>query len=98
MYGGPLVVVAPGPNGRVMANKYARRQIPVATDTYMINFGQSDMPDAGSSGVAQASALTATIPHPPVCIAPGGTFLLSLVLASQSAASSYEVDIGHLEK
>ena len=36
-------------------------------------------------------------PHPPVCIGPGGSFLLSLVLASQSAASSYEVEVGHIE-
>ena len=97
IYGGPLVVVAPGPNARILQNRYLRRQIPVATDSYLINFGQSDMAETGPSGVAQASALTASSAHAPVCIGPGGSFLLSLILLTQSAASSYELEIGHIE-
>ena len=98
VYAGPLVVVAPGPSARVLSNPWLRRQIPVINDRYLLNFGQSDMPTAGASGVAQATALDASIPHAPVCIGPGGSFLLTLVLPSQSAASSYEVEVGHIER
>lgn len=104
IYGGPLVVVAPGPSARILSNWFARHQIPVASsaagggDRLTINFGQSDMADTGDSGVAQASALSRTFPHDPVCIGPGGSFLLTLVLASQSAASSYEIEVAHIEK
>jgi hypothetical protein len=97
VYGGPLVAVAPSPSARILQNRYLRRQIPLATDSYLINFGQSDMPEAGSSGVAQATALTASSAHDPVCIGPGGSFLLSLILLSQTVASSYEFEIAHIE-
>jgi hypothetical protein len=97
VYAGPLVVVAPSPNARILSNPWLRRQIPVVNDRYVLNFGHSDMPVAGSSGVAQATALDVSVPHSPVCIGPGGTFLVTLVLPSQSAASSYEVEIGHIE-
>ena len=97
VYGGPLVVVAPGPNARILQNRNLRHQIPVATDTYIINFGQSDLAETGMSGVAQATALSMTSAHHPVCIGPGGSFLLSLILLGQTVASSYEFEIGHIE-
>lgn len=98
IYAGPLVVVAPGPNARILSNPWLRRQIPVVNDRYLLNFAQSDLAATGASGVAQATALDTTVPHAPVCIGPGGSFLLTLVLPSQSAASSYEVEVGHIER
>ena len=98
VYCGPLVAVSPGPNAKILSNPWLRRQIPVVNDRYLINFAQSDAPTAGSSGVAQATALDAFVPHSPVCVGPGGSFLLTLVLPGQSVASSYEVEVGHIER
>jgi hypothetical protein len=45
------------------------------------------------SAIAQRS-----IPHAPVCIGPGHSFLLHVWSASQSVAGNYELEVGHVER
>ena len=97
VYAGALVAAAATAGARTLSNSRFRTAIPVVNDEYVINFGGDSVALDGVlvSGTAIAQR---TVPHAPVVIAPGSSFLLHLWLPSQSAASSYEVDIGHVER
>ena len=85
------------PNRHVLSNGPLRTAAPVVNDQYIFNFGGVDMSLDGvlvsGSAIAQRS-----IPHPPVCIGPQGSFMLTLWGAGMSSAVSCEIEIGHVER
>ena len=98
VYAGAITAAGNSPAARLLSTGVFRSAvIPVVNDTYILNFGgvnlQQDSVTTTGSNVAQRS-----LPHPSVCVGPGGSFLLNLWLPSQGAASSYEIEIGHVEK
>ena len=98
VYAGAVTAAANSSAARLLTNGVFRSAvIPVVNDMYLLNFAgvnlQQDSVLTTGPNVAQRSLV-----HPPVCIGPGGSFLLNLWLPSQSAASSYEIEIGHVEK
>lgn len=97
VYAGALVAVAPSPAARVVSNGTLRSAIAVALDTYHFNFGSTDHAlDIGL--ISGAAVVQRSIPHPAVCIAPGGSFLLHLYGAAMAAATTCEVEIYHVER
>jgi hypothetical protein len=97
VYVGAITATTGSPNARTLGSGILRTAIAVASDTYLFNFAGIDQMIDGVlvSGTAIAQR---SIPHPPVCIAPGGSFLLHLWAGSQSGAAAYEVEIGHVER
>lgn len=97
IYAGALVAAAASPANRILINRYLRTAIAVAKDTYEINFGACDQSLDGvlNSGAAIAQR---SIPHPAVCIAPGGSFLLHLYGTAMAAATTCEVEVHHIER
>lgn len=97
IYAGALVAVASSLQARTLENGAIRSSINVINDTLMWTYGgyenyQSDL------AIATATAVWKTIPHPPVCIAPGHSYLHHIYAASQSAAASWELVICHFER
>ena len=97
IYAGALVAVAASPQGRVMQNGYLRTAIAVANDQYVFNFGSTDTP-VDTVLVSGTAIVQRNIPHVPVCIAPGGSFLFHLFGSSMAAATTCEVEVGHVER
>ena len=97
IYAGALVAIAGSAQAKTLVNGPLRTAIPVVNDQYFFNFGECDMALDGVL-VSGTNVAQRTIPHPPVAIAPQHSFPLHLWLASQSVASSYEVEIGYLER
>jgi hypothetical protein len=98
VYAGAVTAAGNGSAARLLSVGVLRSAvIPVVFDTYLLNFGgvnlQQDSVLTTGSNVAQRSLV-----HPPVCVGPGGSFILNLWLPSQGAASIYEIEIGHVEK
>jgi hypothetical protein len=96
VYAGALVAIAAS-QPRVMCNRYLRTAIAVARDTYTINFGSGDMA-SDNTLVSGAAIVQRSVPHPPVCIPPGGTFQFHLYGTASAAATTCEVEIGHVER
>ena len=97
IYCGAIVAVAGSTNVRTLGNGKFRTAIAVVNDSYLINFAGVDMQQDGvlvsGTNIAQRS-----VTHPPVCIGPQGSLLLHLFGTSQAAATSCEVEIGHVER
>jgi hypothetical protein len=91
IFAGPLVAPAASVASRLLYGGLFKAAIPAANDVYQLNFGGSDH----NSG---ALATFVTYNHGPLIIGPGMCALLHLWLPSQSAASSYEIEIGHAER
>ena len=99
VYAGALVAIAAGPSARIMSNRLVRQQIPVVLDQYIVNFGTDAVggplpPQALSAAVPSVSSIA----HAPVCVAPGGSFLLYYYGAAMGAAPSFEVEVGYIER
>ena len=97
VYAGALVAVAAGPQNIIMCNRILRTAIAVAKDTYTIQFGSTDLALDGTL-VSGAAIAQRSIPHPPVCVAPGGTFLFHLYGTAMAAATTCEIEVGHTER
>jgi hypothetical protein len=97
IYAGNGEAKAASLGARIISSNQLRGAIPVVNDQYMICFAGCDMmlDSVLSTGTNIAQRSTA---HPPVCIGPQASFLLHLWLPAQSAASSYEIEIGHVER
>lgn len=93
IYCGALVAAA-APQSRLLGSGLLRPVIPVIGDTYMINFGGLD-PSVGGLITSGTTIAAVTKPHVPVILGPQQWCAIHLFLASQSAASSYEVEIGY---
>jgi hypothetical protein len=90
VYAGALVAPAAQAGTRLLGAGLLKSAIPVANDQYVLNFGAND-PSAPATQVDRHDA------HPPVIIGPGQSAFIHIWLPSQSAASSYEVQL-HLHE
>lgn len=97
VYAGALVASADGGGVRLLDNGNLRTTIMVAKDQIIWSFG-GDQQDLDITAIATATATQRSLPHAPVAIAPGHSFLLYLWSTSQSAAQSHEVVVGYFER
>jgi hypothetical protein len=74
--------------------RYLKGAIPVIGDEYTIKFGGVDAP----MGVQISTITKSQINAPKLIIPPGSTALVNVWLLSQSAASSFEPNLGWIEK
>lgn len=94
---GALVASAATGAARLLGSSLIRPVIPVVGDTYVINFGghENGLNSLAPAGVAIANVQINTSP---VVIGPGQVMLFHLWLTAQSAASSYEIELGYIER
>lgn len=94
---GALVATAASAAVRLLGNGMFRPVIPVVADVYQLSFGGIDnpLPSVVTTGTAQASVCQNT--HP-VIVGPGQCAAIHIWLPSQSAASSYEFELGYWER
>ncbi len=94
---GPIV---PGESNsaeaRIVAHQRARTVIPVVGDVLLFKFGGD--PAVSGAVMAGTTELERIIHCPPIILGPGDSYHLVLWRASQSAAASYEVEIGLWER
>ncbi len=83
-------------NARIVAHARARTVIPVVGDVLLFNFG-GDPVNTGAV-MAGTTELERVIHCPPIVLGPGHSYHLVLWRASQSGASSYEVELGFWER
>lgn len=92
-YVGPITATAATANARTLApDLVLRSQIPVANDSYLIKFGGVE--GAPGNSVSATTASQVVVAHAPVVLDPQSSFLLHLWLPAQSAASSYQIEVG----
>ena len=77
---------------RIVAHARARTVIPVVGDVLLFNFGGG--PVNTGAVMAGTTELERVIQCPPIVIGPGDSYHLVLWRASQSGATSYEIEIG----
>lgn len=94
---GAAVATANASTQRVVAHQTARTVIPVVGDVLLFQFGQAMSSVAGAplEGTLQLERI---IQCPPVIVAPQQWYKLVLWRASQSAAASYELEVGYWER
>jgi hypothetical protein len=94
VYAGNIVAAAALSSARTPVGlRYLKGAIPVAGDTYTLQFGSVD-----SVSSLQAATITFSEQHmPPIAVNPGEIALVYIWLPSQSAASSYAPEIGWYE-
>ena len=91
MYAGNIVAAAAGSGVRqVTTTRILKRVAPVAKDEYLVNFGNVE--SYRLVGVDSVATV------PPVIIGPQQWALIHLWLPSQTAASSFEVELGWWER
>ena len=93
-YAGPVVTLAATASVRILSNGVLKTGIPVIGDTYILDFGAK----AIGVGSAVATINSVIFNHPPMVLGPQQSFFLHLWLPSQSAASSYELEVGWWER
>jgi hypothetical protein len=96
IYAGALVGAAAA-QSRLLSSGLVRPVIPVIADTYIFDFC-STAPSLGgliTSGTAIANCI---FPVAPAIIGPQQWFAFHIWLPSQSAASSYEIEVGYWER
>ena len=91
-------VVAAPTNSRKVGQQIVREVIPVVQDTIMMVFGAQ--PSAAHSGLTTAATATNHLVQffAPIVIAPGGNVGIAQIRPSQSAASSYQFELGYYER
>ena len=91
---GAVVATANAALQRVVAHQRVRTVIPVVGDVILFQFGKTAQP--GSAMPLEGTTELERVIHcPPVIVAPGQWYKLVLWRASQSAAASYEVEMGY---
>jgi len=95
VHAGALVTVA-GPAERRVANAIFRTTIPVIGDEYTLLFG-TDAPEPSSPTLNGTNPISVVKHAPAVEIAPKQVMTVYLILPSQSAASSWEPQLGYWE-
>jgi hypothetical protein len=91
IFAGPLAAAAASGSIREIVAPLLKNAIPAAADVYLMKFGGSDM------GMSTGATLV-YYGGPPLIVPAGKIATLQLVLPSQSAASSYEIEIGGSER
>jgi len=92
-YFGALVTTSASSNVRLIQSGLIRSVIAVVGDKYTFDYGADHVQPTGMvlEGTAQCHAV---IPHAPIVLPPGCTYVLSLHAASQTGATSYEFNLG----
>ena len=83
-------------DARIVAHHKARTVLPVIGDVLLFNYGGD--PRTSGMVLAGTTELEKIIHCPPIVIGPGDSYHLVLWRASQSAAASYEVELGFWER
>lgn len=94
---GALVTTAASTLARLVGNGLIRNVITVAGDLYTFDFGGA-VPAAAAHAIAGTAIANIVIPHAPVVLDPGQTFVMSLHAASQTVASEYEFELHYTER
>ena len=95
---GAIVAIASGTGSRLLGHGLLRTVIPVIGDTYLFTFGGDVGAGVSSSIVAGTAVATTCNVMGPCILAPGQWMAFHLWLPGpQSAASSYEIEIGWVE-
>jgi hypothetical protein len=84
-------------SGRLFPNVQLRPVIPVIGDIYILSFGASEY-GVGSLISSGTTICQQTFGYPPLIVGPGQFALFYLWLPAQSAASSYEFDLGFMQR
>lgn len=92
-YFGPVVAAAATTSARLITQRLHRNVIAVVGDTYFFDFGLERLAPAS---LAVAGTAITNIVHncPPVVLGPQDQFLLHHMATSQTAASSFEFELG----
>ena len=91
------VVATAGGSQRIIAHQRARTVIPVVGDVLLFTFGRSE-PALSGMALEGTTELERVIHCPPVILAPSNWYKLVLWRAGQTAAASYEVEVGLWER
>lgn len=91
IFAGPLTATAASGNVSELVAPLLKSSIPAANDVYLMKFGGSDQ------GVSTAATIV-YYGGPPLIVPANKIATLHLLLPSQSAASSYEIEIGGAER
>jgi hypothetical protein len=83
-------------NAKIVAHQRIRTVIPVAGDLLFFNFGGIPIPSGGVLG--GTTELERGVQCPPIVLGPGDSYHLVLWRASQSAAASYECELGFWQR
>lgn len=97
VYAGALVAVAASTLQRLLQSGNLRTTIMVAKDQVVWNFGGHEQ-QIDTLAIGTATATQRFVPHVPVVIAPGHSFLLYKWSTSQSAADQNEFEVGFVER
>ena len=99
-YGGAeMFVFTGGEPMRVLRPEDAALKMATAgfSEAMAANPGSTDVPLDGTL-ISGAAIAQRSISHPAVCVAPGGSFLFHLYGTSMAAATTCEVEVGHVER
>jgi hypothetical protein len=91
VFAGPLVAAAASGSVRELVAPLLKNAIPAIGDVYLLKFGCADQGVSTSAGLVYYGG-------PPIILGVGQIAAVQLILPSQSAASSYEVELGGWEK
>lgn len=93
---GALVTASAGTNARLVGSGTLRITIIVVGDTFTFNYGGDTavIPNTVAVGADSTNLVHRGVAHAPIVLGPGDCYVLSLYAASQSAASSYEFELG----
>jgi len=94
---GAVASAAASSAARLISNGLVRNVIAVVGDVYTFDFGgQPALPAAHA--VAGAAVANILIKHPPVVLGPTDQFVFSIHQTAQTAASSFELELGYWER
>lgn len=96
LYFGALVTTAASSSARLIGNGLLRNVITVVGDEYLFDFGGDARPV--SHAIAGTAIARMVIPHAPVVLGPGQSFVMSLHAAAQTVGTSYEFELGFWER
>lgn len=91
IFAGPLVAAAASGSVREIVAPLLKNAIPAVGDVYLMKFGGVDQGVSTSAGLVYCGA-------PAIILGVGQIATVQLILPAQSAASSYEVEIGGWER
>src|SRR5579872_531861 len=96
IYAGTIVATAAG-NPKLLSHRLVRPVIPVIGDTYVFNFAGAG---SGVGGLVPSGTAISqqNFDVSPMVIGPGQWGQIHIWLPSQSAASSYEFELGYIER
>lgn len=90
-FAGTLTAAADGGSIRQIVAPLIKNALPVAGDVYLLKFGGADQGVSTTAGIVYYGG-------PPIIVGVGAVAQVQLILPSQSALSSYEVELGGWER